>query len=646
MSEDQTATLERNIKAGDLRTLLMALVQMTGDLSWLEPPYRPKRDVRLIPERSAGLSQEARSEIQNALIDFVRSGAEPKFSDPDEETLQRMMSVCLGEDVPFEYSGMVREELGFEDRQVAWGDADEDAINDTSVLIVGVGVSGISLAVALRSLGISFTIVESQEDVGGVWNMNRYPGCGVDTPNYAYAYSFEKNLWSKFFSPREEVLDYLQRVSAKYNLREHIRFSTSLTGAEWDAQQKEWVATLESGGKTTTRRARFLVSAIGQLSDPSIPEIDGHSDFSGAIFHSSHWPEDLSVDGKRVAVIGTGATAMQLVPAISDRVERVTIYQRTPQWSRPIEGYLDEIRDEEKWLLEHLPFYAEWFRFNMFWRYGDGLLRTLFRDPDWAHQERSVNRSNDRHRDELVNFIESELGDRPELIAKCIPNYPPFGKRILLDNNWYKTLRKPTVELVDEPIDHIGADHVETVDGVQRQADILVYCTGFKTTEMASRLSIVGRDGITLSEMWGDENPTAYLGMAVEGFPNFFTMIGPNSGPAHGGSVVFQAECQTRYMTSLIVKMLEQGSDSFEVKPDVLRQYVDKVDAEHEKLIWTHPGVASYYKNRHGRVISVMPWRFVDYWQMTHDVDLTDYELTSRGNRPRSACSLKSSSVA
>jgi len=646
MSEDQTATLERNIKAGDLRTLLMALVQMTGDLSWLEAPYRPKRDVRLIPDRSAGLSEEARAEIQNALVDVVRSGAEPKLPDPDEETLQRMMSVCLGEDVPFEYSGMVREELGFKDRQVEWGDADEDVINDTSVLIVGAGVSGISLAVALRSLCISFTIVESQEDVGGVWNMNRYPGCGVDTPNYAYAYSFEKNLWSKFFSPREEVLDYLQRVSVKYDLREHIRFSTSLTGAEWDAQQKEWVATLESGGETTTRRARFLVSAIGQLSDPSIPEIDGHSDFSGTIFHSSYWPEDLSVDGKRVAVIGTGATAMQLVPAISDRVEKVTVYQRTPQWSRPIEGYLDEIRDEEKWLLEHLPFYAEWFRFNMFWRYGDGLLRTLFRDPDWAHPERSVNRSNDRHRDELVNFIESEIGDRPELMAKCIPNYPPFGKRILLDNNWYKTLRKPTVELVDEPIDHIGTDHVETADGVQRQADIVVYCTGFKTTELASRLGIVGRDGVTLAEAWGDENPTAYLGMAVEGFPNFFTMIGPNSGPAHGGSVVFQAECQTRYMTSLIVKMLEQGADSFEVKPDVLRQYVGKVDAEHEKLIWTHPGVDSYYKNRHGRVISVMPWRFVDYWQMTHDVDLTDYEFASRGDRPRPASSLESPSVA
>lgn len=643
MTEDHAVNIEHHVRAGDLRTLLMSLVHMTGDLSWLDPPYQPKRDVRLIPDRSAGLSQDAQSDIQNAIIDFIRSGAEPKFPDPDKVALQRMMSVCLGETVPFEYSGMVREELGFKDRRVERGTLDESVIHDASVLIVGAGISGISLAVALKSLSIPFTIVESQEEVGGVWNMNRYPGCGVDTPNYAYAYSFEKNSWSKFFSTREEILDYIKRVATKYELRESIRFATSLRGAQWDSRKNEWEVTLESRGETKSHRVRFLVSAIGQLSDPSIPEIRGHENFSGPVFHSSHWPEALSVDGKRLAVIGTGATAMQLVPAISDRVDKVAVYQRTPQWSRPIEGYLDEIRDEEKWLLEHLPFYAEWFRFNMFWRYGDGLLRTLVRDPDWAHPERSINRSNDRHRRELVDFIESEIGDLPDLMNKCIPKYPPFGKRILLDNNWYKTLRKDTVALVDKPIDHIGSDYIATTDGMRHATDIIVYCTGFKTTEMASRLGIIGRDGISLSEAWGDENPTAYLGVTVEGFPNFFTMIGPNSGPAHGGSVVFQAECQTRYITSLIVKMLQQEIDAVEVKPAVIRDYVERVDAEHEKLIWTHPGVDSYYKNRHGRVISVMPWRFVDYWRMTHDADLADYKKTTISHT-MSGGSLKSSS--
>jgi len=633
MNEHQVDSFRRNIEAGDVRTLLMVLVQMTGDLSWLEPPYRPKRDVRLLPARDAGLSKEVRSEIQNALLNFIRSGEEPKLPDPDEETLHKMMSICLGEDVPFEYASLVREDLGFKGRHIEWSNSDHNSVNDSSVLIVGGGVSGIGLAVALKSLGISFTIVEAQDDVGGVWNMNRYPGCGVDTPNYAYAYSFEKNLWSKYFSSREEILDYLQRVATKYDLRKSIQFSTSLTGAVWDARRKEWVATLERDGETTTARARFLVSAIGQLSDPSIPEVNGHSVFSGPILHSAHWPENLSVDGKHVAIIGTGATAMQLVPAISDRVDKVSIYQRTPQWSRPIEGYLDEIREEEKWLLKTLPFYAEWFRFNMFWRYGDGLLQTLRRDPEWKHPERSVNSTNDRHREELINFIDSEIGDLPELVEKCIPTYPPFGKRILLDNNWYKTLRKPNVELVDTRIERIGTDCIETVDGICRAADIIIYCTGFKINEMASRLGIHGRDGLSLADAWADENPTAYLGMTVEGFPNFFTMIGPNSGPAHGGSVVFQAECQTRYITSLIVQMVEQGFDAFEVKSDVLRQFVQKVDAEHEKLIWTHPGLDTYYKNRHGRVTSVIPWRFVDYWKMTHDAQLSDYKLEQKGNQ-------------
>ena len=230
-----------------------------------------------------------------------------------------------------------------------------------------------------------------------------------------------------------------------------------------------------------------LVSAIGQLNDPSPAHFKGEETFKGQTLHSALWSDDIKLDGKHVAVIGTGATAMQLVPSIADRVASVTVYQRTAQWARPVAGYSDPITEGAQWLLAHLPFYVQWYRFNMFWRYGDGLLPFLRKDPNWPHPDRAVNKGNDRHREELTDFIHSELKDRPDLIEKCVPTYPPYGKRILLDNNWFKTLTKPNVELVTDGIDHFAPDGIVASDGKLRPADIIVISTGFKVTEMAAR---------------------------------------------------------------------------------------------------------------------------------------------------------------
>ena len=221
------------------------------------------------------------------------------------------------------------------------------------------------------------------------------------------------------------------------------------------------------------------------------------------MLHSALWSDDIKLDGKHVAVIGTGATAMQLVPSIADRVASVTVYQRTAQWARPVAGYSDPITEGARWLLAHLPFYVQWYRFNMFWRYGDGLLPFLRKDPEWPHPDRAVNKGNDRHREELTDFILSELKDRPDLIEKCVPTYPPYGKRILLDNNWFRTLTKPNVELVTDTIDHFARDGIVASDGKLRPADIIVISTGFKVTEMAARLNISGRDGKNLTDGLG-----------------------------------------------------------------------------------------------------------------------------------------------
>ena len=619
------------IAEGDIRVLLMVLVHMTGDMHWLEPPYKPRRDVRLIPDPEAGVPKEIQDEIRAAVLKLFENGTpEPVITDPGNELMLTMMRACLGEEVAPEYAPLMREEMAFVSRDVRWSKPPAgEQLQNNHVLITGAGVCAIALGVALGRLDIPYTIVEKNAELGGTWYVNRYPGCGVDTPNHSYSFSFgARNNWTRYFAQRQELLDYLKKVALEHDVRSHIRFNTRLTSSRWDEARRRWISTLETADGEEEFSSAVLVSAIGQLNDPSRAHFKGEEDFAGQTLHSALWSDDIKVDGKHIAVIGTGATAMQLVPTIADKVASVTVYQRSAQWSRPVAGYSDEITEGARWLLAHLPFYVQWYRFNMFWRYGDGLLPFLRKDPAWPHPERAVNKGNDRHRLELTDFIHSELKDRPDLIEKCLPTYPPYGKRILLDNGWFKTLTKPHVELVTDPIDHFARDGIVTSDGKLRPADVIVVSTGFKVTEMAARLNITGREGRKLRDAWAHDNPTAYLGLTVPDFPNFFCMLGPNSGPAHGGSVIFQSECQSRYITACLVDMVEHGIAAIDVRREAHDQYVREVDAEHEQMIWTHPGMTTYYRNKQGRVFSAMPWRFVDYWAMTHESDLNKYRQT------------------
>jgi 4-hydroxyacetophenone monooxygenase len=623
--------LSSAIAEADIRCLLMVLAHMTGDERWLEPPYKPKRDVRLIPDPDAGVPAEIQDEIRTAVVGlFAQDAPKPAITDPGDELMLRMMRACLGENVAPEYAPLMREEMGFVAREARWSRRPADqTLAYHHVLIVGAGVCAIALAVALGHLGISYTIVEKNAGLGGTWYVNRYPGCGVDTPNHSYSYSFgSRNAWTRYFCQREELLDYLKKVAAEYGIHEHLRLNTQLASSRWDEDKRRWISTLKTQDGEETFQSTVLVSAIGQLNDPSRAHFRDEEEFGGLILHSALWSDLVKLDGKRVAVIGTGATSMQLVPSIADRVASVTVFQRTAQWARPVNGYSDPITEGAQWLLANLPFYVQWYRFNMFWRYGDGLLPFLRKDPAWPHPERAVNKGNDRHREELTDFILSELKDRPDLIEKCVPTYPPYGKRILLDNGWFKTLTKPNVELVTDAVDRFTRDGILTRDGKERPYDIIVVATGFTVTEMAARLDITGRGGKNLRDKWAGDNPTAYLGLTVPDFPNLFCMLGPNSGPAHGGSVIFQSECQSRYISACLVEMIERGIAAIDVRQEIHDDYVRKVDAEHETMIWTHPGMTTYYRNKSGRVFSAMPWRFVDYWAMTHDPDLNRYHLT------------------
>jgi len=627
-ADDLAAAID---ESGDYRVLLMALVHLTGDMAWLEPPFTPVRDVSLIADTDAGLDADARSAIRNALIaELTSDDITPVIGDPGDDLMVQMMRTCLGEDVGAEYAPMMREDLGFADRDVEMPSLPAKAEAAVPmVVIVGAGVSGLALGAVLTRTGVPYVIVEKRSGVGGTWFDNRYPGCGVDTPNHAYSFSHGARYdWSRYFSPRDEIADYLDRCADDFNVTENISFGTEVTGARWDDAAARWhIDTHSDAAGEQTLTARVFVSAIGVLNVPKAPAIDGLDDFDGSMFHTARWPSDADIAGRDVAVIGTGASSMQLVPSIADQVGKLTVYQRSPQWVRPIDGYGSEIPEAGRWLLQHVPFYAEWFRFVMFWRYGDGLLPYLRRDPEWPHPERSMNRTNDRHRAEMTKHLEAELEGKPDMLEQCQPDYPPFGKRILLDNGWYKTIRRDDVDLVTDPIEKVTDTGVLTADGQLRTHDIIVQASGFQTTQMTARLGVIGGDGVDLADVWADDDPRAHLGITVPGFPNMFVMLGPNTGLGHGGSTVFMSECQARYISTAIAALLTEDTAVIDVKQEVHDAYNERVDAEHAELIWTHPGMTNWYRNSNGRNTALVPWRLVDYWAMTHDIDLDEFNL-------------------
>jgi 4-hydroxyacetophenone monooxygenase len=623
-SDEETpsrSAIENAIADADLRILLMCLVHMTADPKWLEAPYQPKRDIRIVPNPSAGLPTAVQEEVRSAVVNLLTEGPlVPAIIEPSEELMTRMMSVCLGEDVPPEYAPMMLSEMGLRSRpSPPRHHRDEASGNDRpEVVIVGAGASGIALGRELTVRGIPYVVIEKNRDVGGTWYENRYPGAGVDTPSHAYSFSYgPRNNWSAFFAKREEVHAYLRSFASASGVLDRVQFSREVVGGEWDEDAAEWRVTVSAPAGQETVRCRVLVSAIGPLPTPRIPTIPGLDSFEGQSFHAARWPDDVHLEGRRVAVIGTGATAMQVVPSIANLVETLTVYQRSPGWVRPVDGYNELMPPGARWLMTNVPFYGAWYRFTLIWRFGDGLLETLRKDPEWPYPERSVNRRNDLHRQELTRFVQRALAERRDLIEKCVPSYPPFGKRILLDNGWYASLLRDNVELVTDGIELIEPAGIVTDDGRTRPTDVIVFATGFHVTKLTAALNIRGRNGRDLAEAWADDNPTAYLGMLVPEFPNLFCMIGPNSALGHGGSIIFQAECQARYIAQCLDLMTERGMAIIEVRPEVHREYIHRVDAEHERLIWTHPGMTNWYRNRHGRIVAIMPWRLVDYWHMT-----------------------------
>ena len=635
-AETARGEIRRAVAIANIPALTLLVYQFTGDERWLGARFAPRRGRGLDDNDTGGLSPEVQDEVRAAACDALvkmEEGAAPAILAPSAAETTRLVSFYVGEPVTADYGEMFASEIA---RRVLpppplWPAGSPTPPTDFRVLVIGAGVGGLLAAKLLGDMGVPYVLVDKQDEPGGNWWQNTYPGAGVDTPSHLYSFSFALRDWSKHFERRDAIQKYLADTFTAVGARPHARFGTEVLSAALDETTQRWrVKVRTKDGTTEELTASAVISAIGVLNRKKMPAtVKGIERFAGRAFHSSEWPADLDLTGKRVAVVGTGASSMQLVPEIAPRVGSLTIFQRTPQWVAPFAKFMKPIPSELRQLIARSPIYRAWYWIRLFWQFGDNVINALEKDDAWPHPERSMNRWNDGHREFFVTYIQDQLGEREDLLAKTIPTYPPFGKRILLDNGWFAALRRNNVTLVADGVDEVDERGLTTTTGEHHDLDVIVWATGFETTQFLSSLDIRGSGGVTLGEAWKHDDPRAYLGVAIPHFPNLFMIGGPHTLPG-SGSYMFCAELQMRYLARVFSWMFAAGAASADLKPEVNEAYNEHIDRRHDRLVWAHPGFSTYYRNSKGRVVFIAPFRNVELWIFFEKASADEYVLTPR----------------
>ncbi|MGI8664367.1 MAG: flavin-containing monooxygenase [Acidimicrobiales bacterium] len=624
--------LRAALREAHLPSLLPALALVTGDLSLLPAHLRP--DTTALFDPNAGLSEtdleEARELAFAALRRFRDSGSQ-RAPNPAPDQLLEIMSFLIGDtDLMAQYQAFFTEELGLgsdDPRVPRWTKEAIAPDRPFTVAVIGAGMSGLAASHRLHQAGIEHVVFEKNADVGGTWLENTYPGCRVDVPSHLYSYTFaQRDDWPQLFSKQAALLEYFRAVADDLGLRDGIRFRTEVRAATFDEARCIWLLEVSGPSGDEVVEAHAIISAVGQLNRPSVPVIPGADEFVGPSFHSARWDHTVELRHKRVAVIGTGASAAQLVPEIAGAVRELVVFQRTPNWIAPSDDYHDDTPDGLRWLMRHVPTYAHWYRFWLFWRTADGLLPAAKADPDWQGDDRAVGVMNDAVRQLLGSYIQMQLPGDAALVERVTPQYPPAAKRIVRDSGkWLGALARDNVTLVTAHIEAITASGV-VAGGVEHPVDVIVYATGFQASRFLTPMRLVGRDGLELHEHW-DGDARAYLGITVPRFPNVFLLYGPNTNIVLNGSIIFFSECEVDYVLGCIRLLLERDHRALDCRVEAHDAYNVRIDEGNATMAWGVATVNSWYRNAKGRVSQNWPFSLLEYWRQTRRPDADDYEL-------------------
>lgn len=488
---------------------------------------------------------------------------------------------------------------------------DATAGTTLDVAVIGAGFAGIAMAHALtKRRGLTFQILEKAGRAGGTWRDNVYPGCACDIPAHLYSLSFAPNPdWSRMFASQKEILDYLENVIECFDLARHIRYDADVAGADWDERNKHWRIVLADGDVI---QARALVSAIGVLHHPNYPEIPGLKDFGGKLIHTAEWDHGYDLAGKHVAVIGTGASAVQVVPAIADKVGHLSVFQRTPAWIAP--RFDRAFDDAKRAQLRRSRFRRWWFRAQLFWAHEKRATGFTKADPAALAKSEALCRG----------LLERQVKD-PTLRAKLTPDYKVGCKRLIVASDYYPALQKPNVELVTDGIARLDATGIVTADGTHRAVDAVILGTGYDAQNPHSHLPIRGDGGRTLQQAWTVNGKNALLGTTTVGFPNLFLITGPHTGGGHN-SQIFMIEAQVHYIMQAL-KLL-RVANRIEVRPAALKAFAEDMDRRMEKSVWKGGGCTSWFLDPDtGRNTLLWPSYSTDYWLKTRRLKRSDYQI-------------------
>jgi cation diffusion facilitator CzcD-associated flavoprotein CzcO len=466
------------------------------------------------------------------------------------------------------------------------------------VAIIGAGFGGLGAAVALRRAGVdNLVILEADDGVGGTWRRNTYPGAACDVQSHLYSFSFAPNKsWSRTYARQPEILAYLESVADDFDLRRHLRLGTRVRSAAWNADTRRWDCAVECSGDTSTLTVDVVVCAVGLFASLKLPDIAGLSDFSGPVMHTAQWDHDIALAGKKVAVIGTGASAIQLVPELA-KTAHVTVFQRTPPWMVPKDDHPYSATELAQFRRNPLAVRrARW----QIWKLLHDNTATFADDPVVTARTQIA-----------TSFLERTVADA-RLRRVLTPDYPFRCKRVLLGDDYYRALQQDNVALVTDPIDRITETSVVTAAGEVVEVDAIALATGFETSRYLSGIEVVGCAGQRLHERWGDD-PTAYLGVAVSGFPNFFMLYGPNTNQG-GNSIVYILEAGARLVTSAVTRLARRGGH-LDVRPEAEMRYNDALSADLERTIWTQ--CDSYFRSPTGRIVTQWPYTGLEYARRT-----------------------------